>query len=259
MGPAVGQRNLNVHNLPDHVAESELAGSAVVVIDLLRASSTICQALASGAREIVPFLEVDETLAAAKACDRARIVLGGERRGQRIPGFDLGNSPSEYMPHAVHDRCVYITTTNGTRALHHAKLGRRVLVGALLNLSAVALSIKDEARVDILCAGTNGVPTREDILAAGAFIDRLAGQRKPPFVLNDAAKAARREWDTLIAAAQAVRRSVNDQLAVELRDTPGGRNLVNIGLEQDLVDCGQVDSLNVVPELDVRAWRIRLS
>jgi 2-phosphosulfolactate phosphatase len=259
MEPAVDQRNLNVHFLPDHVAESELAGSAVVVIDLLRASSTICQALASGAREVVPFLEVGETLAAAKTCDRAGIVLGGERRGQRIPGFDLGNSPSEYMPHAVRDRRVYITTTNGTRALHHAKLGRRVLVGALLNLSAVALSIKDEARVDILCAGTNGVQTREDILAAGAFIDRLARQPKTPLVLNEAAKAARREWDTVIAAAQAASRPVNDQLALELRGTPGGRNLVNIGLEQDLVDCAQVDSLNVVPELDVRAWRIRLS
>src|SRR5262249_9257456 len=95
-------RRLAVHPLPSLVEASVLAGSTVVVIDLLRATSTICQALASGATEVVPFLEVDEALAAAaKAPDREKIVLGGERGGRRIAGFDLGNSPTEYTPAAV--------------------------------------------------------------------------------------------------------------------------------------------------------------
>ncbi len=114
----MASRQLNVHTLPSHVSEEELADSAVVVIDLLRASTTICQALASGAREVVPFLEVDAALAAAAAeLRRGDIVLGGERRGGKIPGFDLGNSPAEYTREAVGGRRVFITTTNGTRAM----------------------------------------------------------------------------------------------------------------------------------------------
>ena len=98
-------------------------------------------------------------------------MLGGERRGKRIEGFDLGNSPAEYTPEAVGGRRVFITTTNGTRALHHARLARRVVVGAFVNLSAVVASVRDEPRVDILCAGTDGSETREDILAAGAIVE----------------------------------------------------------------------------------------
>src|SRR3954462_3171213 len=144
---------LNVYNLPSEVEERELAGGTAVVIDLLRATSTICQALASGAREVVPFLEIDDALAAAKGLDRADIVLGGERRGGKIPGFDVGNSPAEYTPHVVGGKRVFITTTNGTRAMHHARLASRVVLGCFLNLSAVVASIKDESSIDVLCAG----------------------------------------------------------------------------------------------------------
>src|SRR5688572_1010188 len=104
---------LNVHFLPSHVPEPRLAGSMVIVIDLLRASSTICEALASGATCVVPLLEVDETKAAAGKYDRSEIVLGGERHGKVIDGFDLGNSPLEYTPHAVSGKTVLFTTTNG--------------------------------------------------------------------------------------------------------------------------------------------------
>src|SRR4051812_28694357 len=115
---------LNVHNLPEEVDERKLAGSAVVVIDVLRATSTICQALASGAREVVPFVEIDEALAAANKVGRKNVVLGGERRGVMIDGFDLGNSPSDYTRNAIQGRPVFITTTNGTRALQHARLAK---------------------------------------------------------------------------------------------------------------------------------------
>ncbi len=112
---AMDERVLNVFDLPQNIDPLALAGSVVVVIDLLRASTTICQALASGAREVVPFLEVDETLAAAAKCERSDIVLGGERSGGKIKGFDLGNSPAEYTCETVGGRRVLITTTNGTR------------------------------------------------------------------------------------------------------------------------------------------------
>jgi 2-phosphosulfolactate phosphatase len=228
-----------------------LADSVVVVIDLLRASSTICQALAAGATEVVPFLEVNDALAAAAtaaaAGDRAKIVLGGERDGRRIDGFDLGNSPAEYMPQTVAGRRVLLTTTNGTRALWHARLARRVLIGSFVNLSAVAASVQDEPRVDILCAGTGGQQTREDILAAGAIVEKLCSRDEAAWNLNDAGAAARRDWQ-----------SRSDHLVTELRTTPGGRNLLAIGLDADLVDCAQIDKLNIVPELNVHAWRIAL-
>src|SRR6188768_1522893 len=99
--------HIRVHNLPGDVDARELAGSTVIVIDLLRATTTICQALASGATEVVPFREIDEALAAAAKVGRDQVVLGGERGGLRIAGFDLGNSPKEYTPEAVGGRRVF--------------------------------------------------------------------------------------------------------------------------------------------------------
>ena len=249
---------INVHNLPRQVAEDDLAGSVVVVIDVLRASTTICQALASGAPEAVPFAEIDDVLAAAAVADRSDIVLGGERLGRQIEGFDLGNSPSEFTPEAVAGRRVLITTTNGTRALQHARLARRVLIGAFVNLSAAAASVKDEPRVDILCAGTDGRETREDVLAAGAIVRRIVELSPTRRQMSGAAEYAQREWANVLEKADAAGRSIREQLAIEFRDALGGRNLVEIGLDEDLVTCAQVDRLNVVPELDVREWRITL-
>jgi 2-phosphosulfolactate phosphatase len=153
---------------------------------------------------------------------------------------------------------VFITTTNGTRALDHARQARRVLVGALVNLSAVAESVVNDARVDILCAGTEDIETREDLLAAGAIASRLVERTEARWTTNEAAHIARDEWHTVCAAAAVAGRSIREQLALELRDTTGGRNLLAIGLDQDLVDCAQLDQFNVVPQLDVHAWRITL-
>jgi 2-phosphosulfolactate phosphatase len=258
---AAGETSLNewklrVHKLPHYVSADELAGSAVVVIDALRATSTICQALSAGATDVVPFLEVSEALAAAEKVGRADLVLGGERGGKRIEGFDLGNSPAEYTPQAVGGQRVFMTTTNGTRALGHARQAARVILASLLNLSAVVESVKDERRVDILCAGTGGHATGEDILAAGAIVDRLCSMPGAKWRLNESAAAARQEWQWLVAGAKTDGRSLSEQLAIDLRDTSGGHNLVEIGLEQDVVDCAQIDRLRIVPELDVRAWRI---
>src|SRR3954465_15695727 len=106
----MSNHHLHVHKLPQAVDERELAGSTVIVIDLLRATSTICQALASGAREVVPFLEIKDALAAAETAGRENVVLGGERSGGKIPGFDVGNSPAEYTPDLVASKRVFITT-----------------------------------------------------------------------------------------------------------------------------------------------------
>jgi len=250
-------QQINVYNLPRYVTEEELAGSAVVVLDVLRATTSICQALASGATEVVPFLEIDEARAAAEELGRSTVVLGGERKGKRIEGFDLGNSPSEYTPAAVAGKRVLITTTNGTRALAHARLARRVLVGAIVNLSAVVKSLKDEPRIDIMCAGTDGEETGEDLLAAGGIASALRSNRTENQTLNASATDWADEWEIESFFAKREGRSFPDQLAQEFRDTPGGRNLVSIDLDKDLIDCAQVDRLQIAPEFDVAQWRIR--
>ena len=104
------------HLLPTLVATDDLRDQAAVVIDVLRATTTVAAALASGARAIFPCQELAEarTLAAAGSPPR---LIGGERGGQRVPGFDFGNSPAEYHPAAVRDREIVLTTTNGTRAM----------------------------------------------------------------------------------------------------------------------------------------------
>lgn len=248
---------LAVHYLPQFVAESELADSVVVVVDQLRASSTICHALSAGAKCVMPFVEVVETFAKAGKFSQSDIVLGGERGGRRIKGFQLGNSPTEYTPEKVFGQIVLFTTTNGARALHHARLAERVLVGATVNRQAIVAELAESQRVDILCAGTGGAVTREDILAAGAIADGLLALPGHEFETNEWADAAQREWQELIATAHALGRSPSEQLALEFRTTTGGKNLLAIGQDGDLSVCAQLDTLAIVPELDQATRAIR--
>ena len=139
---------LFVHNLPSHVAPSELASSTAIVIDMLRASSTICYALSAGAKCVVPLLEIEETLQLAEQLGREYVVLGGERGGKIIADFDLGNSPSEYKPERVKGRMVLFTTTNGTRALAHAREAEHVLIAAAVNRETIADAVKAALALD---------------------------------------------------------------------------------------------------------------
>ena len=243
-----------IHYLPQFVAEADLADQTVIVVDLLRASSTICQTLASGAKAVVPCLEVDETFAKAKEFQRSEILLGGERGGEKIEGFDLGNSPLDYTADRVFGRTLLFTTTNGTRAVNHARLAKRVLIGAAMNRRALCEVIANETNVEILCAGTGGQVTREDILAAGAIADCLARESTE---FNEWAEAACREWQELETTARALGRSVSEQFAEELRETQGGKNLLALGFDDDLHFCSQLDQLDVVPELDRTVGVIR--
>ncbi len=242
--------SVEVHYLPQFVAESDLADATVVVVDLVRASTTICQALASGATDFLACLEVDDVARQAEGLDREGVVLGGERGGEIIPGFDLGNSPAEYTPDEVYGRRVLFTTTNGTRAIEHARLASRLLIGAAVNRAALVENLVQNLtrspRVCVLCAGTAGVVSREDILGAGAIVSRLADAGAE--LANEWAGAARGEWQELENTARSARRSVAEHFALELRNTPGGKNLLRIGMDDDLARCAAIDTLDVVPE-----------
>lgn len=215
--------------------------AAVVVVDQLRASSTIVRALASGAACVRPCPEPADAL----ALRAGGVLLGGERGGLRIEGFDLGNSPSEYTPERVAGRTVAFTTTNGTRAIASAQRAgaERVVIGCLNNLSAAVEAVRSARLVVVVCAGTDGVETEEDTLVAGAIADRLitlgfaAAEDTPT-------RRALGAWRALAAPEDHA-----GALAGAMRASRGGVNLVGLGLGADVDDCAAVDSHPAVPVL----------
>lgn len=254
------EATLNVYAVPAQVTPEELAGGAVVVIDVLRASTTILHALEAGAAEIIPCQEVDDALAVAAKLPDDKAILGGERGGLRIDGFDLGNSPSEYTPDRVEGRTVVMTTTNGTRALLRCRLAARVLVGAFVNAAAVTERLVAEKRVHLLCAGTRGQFSRDDFLLAGLLAERLE-QQGISCQLNVQAAAAKAEWEASFPPRSSAGFEPPDpeQLAEALRTSAGGRHLVTIGLEADILAAAQIDRFRTVPELDPKTFRIQRS
>jgi 2-phosphosulfolactate phosphatase len=249
---------LNVRTLPTDISASELAGSTVIVVDLLRASTTICTALAHGANAVIPLLEVRDVHREVHNHPRDQIVLGGERGGRILDQFDLGNSPAEYTSKVVSGRKILLTTTNGTRALWHARQADRILIGACTNRTAVAHAVAKPGRVEILCAGTDGRATREDIFAAGAILDGIRERLAISEITgNRQATAALADWSSLLDSARMAAIPPSAQLARSLEDTAGGRNLIAIGQQSDLALCAQLDKLDVVPEWDRDSNQIR--
>lgn len=236
---------VNTHFLPQLLEPKNLDGSTVVVIDVLRASTTIIAALAAGARNVHPCRDVAEAVRIAAQLEPA-VVLGGERDGLRIEGFHLGNSPREYTSEVVGGKNIVFTTTNGTLAMESCREADRVLIGAFANQSAVVEALATQPQVDLVCAGTHGEVTREDVLFAGAVVARLSRSK---IVLNDASRLARDAWCHLESAPP-------DMLTKALQDSQGGRNLVKIGHGGDIAHAAQLDTTNLLPELDVRNWQI---
>ena len=245
-------QTVNVHMLPSLVTPEQLVDTTIVVMDVLRATTTIVHALAAGANAVVPCLEVDEARRRANQLGK-RVVMGGERRGLPIEGFDLGNSPAEFTTAAVGGRTVVFTTTNGTRAFISCAKASRVIVGAFVNLSAVCQAITACNRVELLCAGTASEITREDALLAGAIVDQLERANQKDLNLNDQACLAADAW----RFSQSTFRGKN-QLHKTLRASLGGRNMINIGLDGDINVAATIDKFTIVPELDIGRWIIRL-
>jgi 2-phosphosulfolactate phosphatase len=234
------------------------AGGIAIVIDVLRASTTIITALAHGAAAVRPVAEIAAARTLAVRLGPTAI-LGGERGGVRIEGFQFGNSPTEYTCEHVAGREVVITTTNGTAALAACSHAAHVLVGAIVNRSAVAqaahmLAARHGIRhVHLVCAGTDGEVTAEDVLAAGAILDAAA--------LNPTASDDER--DSAAQAALAAFRSLADDatdvpvaLVEAFANAPGGANLIELGMWADLPVCARLDELSVVPRLDAATGRL---
>jgi 2-phosphosulfolactate phosphatase len=240
------------HALPAHLPPGAPGGGIAVVIDVLRATTTMATALAHGAVRIVPLVDVAAARDSARAV--AGAVLGGERGGVRIEGFDLGNSPLEYSRERVAGRTIVMTTTNGTAAIAACRAAVEILAGAVVNRAAVAATARARAAtlgvadVHLVCAGTDGRETGEDLLAAGAILDAAATAPGAADDALDAAALAARERFRRLAAAHPA--DLPAALATAFATTPGGAALVGLGMEEDLAACARVDLLSTVPRLD---------
>ena len=243
-------RTINVHFLPELVDDGQLTGKSAVVIDVLRATTTIAYAIAAGATCVIPCLDVDEARELYSRLGESA-VLGGERGGNRIEGFHFGNSPVEYTAATVGGKTLIFTTTNGTRAMKTAQSAGRVVLAAFVNLSAVCDHLASETAIEIVCAGTNRQITREDVLLAGAIAEQLLRERTEA-TLNDQATIAIESWTRF------TRELAENKVPLHetLRNSFGARNLIEIGLERDIEIAAQLDNLEVVPELDLARWRI---
>ncbi len=249
---------LNVYALPALVPPEQLSDGTAVVIDVLRASTTIVHALEAGAREVLPCQDIEKAHLLASQYPANQIVLGGERGGLLIEGFDLGNSPSEYTPFSVGEKTVIFTTSNGTQAIVKCRDARRVLIGAFVNVTAVLEQLLAEECVHLVCAGTNGDYSRDDILLAGMLVERLQRQSGLIYRMNAQALTAKENWlsSFTVPAAVGGEPLPAERLAKELRSSAGGKNLVSVGLEQDILTAAQIDQFAVVPKLVAGEMRI---
>ena len=172
-----------------------LMDRTVIVVDVLRATSSIIWACRNGANRVIPVSDAGE--GAAIAARLGDCIMAGERGGVKLPGFDLGNSPLEFDHRIVKDRNVIINTTNGTGAIKAAEGAAHVLIGAMINHTAVArMAAQLDRDVIILCAGTEGEFSADDICAAGAIATSLCklGQVSAQCDLTLVAKSLYSDW-----------------------------------------------------------------
>ncbi len=213
-----------------------LSDRIAIVIDVLRATSVIVKALSEGAAEIIPVAKVEEAFQKAKTFPRGTTLLGGERNSLRIEGFDLGNSPKEYIAERILGKRIILTTTNGTRAFDLVSSGKEVLAACFFNLRAIAkycLSHKEDLL--IFASGDEGNFSLEDVVCGGMLIEKMV-EEKASIQLTDAAVAARILYEKF-----------KGNLIEVFYTSRHGRDLVEKGFGEDLLYCAQTDISEVVP------------
>jgi len=226
---------LDVVFLPNALKPEHLNGKAVVVFDVLRATTSMTAALAEGVREIRIFSDLDSAAAAGAACTEPHLICG-ERQAVKPPGFDLGNSPGAFVAERVAGKILMMSTTNGTRAIIAARGASAVLIGALVNARAVAGAlISTGLDVTLLCSGTEGEISLEDILGAGAVIQALRGAGIELQLISDSAQIA-----------DFVFQPNRENPAGALAGSRGGRNVIRAGLSDDIAFCARLDSISTV-------------
>jgi 2-phosphosulfolactate phosphatase len=229
---------IDVFFTPLGVNAGDLNGRGVVVIDVLRATTTVITALANGAKAVIPAATSEEAVRLASNLEKDGVVLAGERKSLRIEGFALGNSPREMTAAAVGGKTIVLATTNGTPALVAAQGGDPVLVGAAVNFKALALRTRElvarGADLVIICAGRDRQFAVEDGYMAGRLI-RAVKRGVKKLVLNDAATAAVALTPAFAGWSEA------------LVGSEAARQLADVDLAEDVRFAAQPDRFTVVP------------
>ena len=271
-----------VHLLPALVPPGSLEGGVAVVLDVLRATTVMIHALAAGCDAIFPCAEVEEARALAATFPKGVAVLAGERHGEPIADFDLGNSPGDFTSAACSGKTVVMTTTNGTRAILASLAADRVLVAGFVNWKATVEVLKADGRpIHLICAGTDGQVSLEDTMLAGALADdldswawdfaddeadllKLGDAPIDTILANDSAEIAAALWHETTAL-----KDEGYPLSDSLSDGRGGRRNLELGNDADIEDASRVDRfpfaaellrdpLRIVPATDAAGPRLRL-
>lgn len=216
---------------PSLVEHYSLHEKTVVVVDILRATTSMCVAFAHGVDHIIPLVSIYETF----LYKSKHYITAGERNGQKVEGFEKGNSPFDFMGDDIKDKALAITTTNGTQAIHASLTADHIYIGAFVNLQAVANRLVEEQKdTIILCAGWKNKFNLEDTLFAGALADILY---QSGFEVNDDASIAAR---VLYASAK-------DNLGMFIKQSAHAQRFERMGIERDIDFCMQQNIYDFVP------------
>ncbi len=249
--------SVSVHLLPSLIPASGLKGRVVVVVDVLRATTVIVRALAAGCDAVIPCAEIDEAKQVVSRLAPGKALLAGERDGMPIPGFDLGNSPGDFVSEVCRDKTLVMTTSNGTRAILACQDADRVLIASFANLGATSHVLREERRpIHIVCAGTEGGISLEDSVLAGAIVWELTLAAKdwklvPLAAGNDEAEVVLGLWKGLLSEMDE-----GHTLEEVLSRGIGGRRVKQLGFKPDIHDASLMDYLNRVCELRRNPVRI---
>ncbi|MEO1050843.1 MAG: 2-phosphosulfolactate phosphatase [Bacteroidota bacterium] len=225
-------KSIDVCLSPELVHLYNVNDKVVVVVDILRATSCMVAGIANGVESITPFANLE----ACRAMKEQGYFIAGERNGQKVEGFDIGNSPYSYMADELKGQRVAVTTTNGTVAIEKSKEAIQVIIGAFLNLSAVVNYLKSQENdVLILCAGWKGKVNLEDTLYAGALAEQLQGDFQY-------------DCDAPLAA-QAIYNQAKDDLLGFLANSSHVNRLKRLNIQKDIEFCLEPDQFEDIPVL----------
>lgn len=248
---------VSVHLLPSLIPTSGLKGQVVVVVDVLRATTVIVRALAAGCEAVIPCAEIEDAKRVVERLPRDQVLLAGERDGLPIPGFDLGNSPGDFVSEVCHGKTLVMTTSNGTRAILGCQEADRVLITSFANLGATSQVLREERRpIHVVCAGTEGGVSLEDSVLAGAIVWELTlaakdWKLKPLAAGNDEAEIVLGLWKGLLGEMDQ-----GHTLEEVLSRGIGGLRVKQLGYKPDIHDAALMDFLNRVCELRRNPLRI---
>jgi 2-phosphosulfolactate phosphatase len=236
---------VDVFFTPAGLIPAEVQGRAIFVIDILRATTTMCAALSHGAKAIIPVASTEEALRLSQTIGSTDVILAGEQNCLKIPGFQLGNSPLEMSEVTVRGKTIIVSTSNGTKALLACQGAQSVYPTAAVNLSAAAEKARElresDQPVAIVCAGRENAFSLDDSYCAGRLVAATLGDRRPRRGLNDAS----------IACLDLVRR-YGDNWRRPLAYSRAGRELIKLGFRADLLDAARLDAYPVLPHFHER-------